>query len=272
MSDRAKRDLSSGHPVPWASYLVGLIVGMAVAAVGGLVVAGPLVVAHRQDLPLERLYGNFAVSIAARLNAGSQTNPLAGNERAISTGRAAYTGSCSVCHGATGDGKGAFGQATYPPATPLVSHDVQEKSDAQLFWIIKNGLSFTGMPAYGEKYADQDIWSLVSYIRALKGGQAAEVVPTPTAEQLAVADPAGDATQRGAAFYFAQNCANCHGAIGNAPGDLALRNSRELEEAVRRGRRGMPAYSAALLTDAQLADLQAYVGTFPTRPRSGREG
>ena len=84
-------------------------------------------------------------------------------------------GSCAECHGSTGDGKGVFGAATYPPATDLTSHDVVEKSDAELFWITKNGLNFTAMPGFGDQYSDQDIWNIVAYMRSLQNGQPAAV-------------------------------------------------------------------------------------------------
>jgi mono/diheme cytochrome c family protein len=252
--------------------VVGLILGLAVAAVAGLAGVAPLVLTHRQDLPLERAYGNAAVSLVARIGAASVPAAPTADPRAVAAGRASYTGSCSQCHGASGDGRGVFGTLTYPPATDLRSHDAQEKSDAQLFWIIQNGLSFTGMPAYRGQYPDRDIWSLVSYVRALARSQSAEAVPTPTAEQLAMADPTGDGIHRGAAVYFSQACANCHGAVGNAPGELALRGSGEMDEAVRRGRRGMPAYGQTIISDAQLVDLRAYVGSFPSQPRGrGRD-
>ena len=86
-------------------------------------------------------------------------------------------------------------------------------------------------------------------------------VPTPTTLQLAAANPSGDAAQRGAAIYFAQGCQSCHGPIGDAPGNLALRGRGETG-AIRRGRSGMPAYGADQISDAQLADLEAYLQTF----------
>lgn len=121
-----------------------VVVGIAVAAAIGLLVAPPLLLLHRTDLPLERAYGNAVVTTVARLFAGDAKNPLAGNARAIDAGRYLYTGSCASCHGANGDGKGVFGQDTYPPATDLTSAEAKAKSDAELFWITKNGLSFTG--------------------------------------------------------------------------------------------------------------------------------
>jgi mono/diheme cytochrome c family protein len=137
-----------------------------------------------------------------------------------------------------------------------------EKSDAELFWITRNGLSFTAMPGFGDQYSDQDIWQIVAYIRSLQNGQPAAVnVPSTTLAQLETADPAGAAAQRGAAVYFAQGCQSCHGPVGDAPGNLALRGGGE-SGAIRRGRPGMPAYGTDLISAAQLADLQAYMATF----------
>ncbi len=141
--------------------------------------------AHRNDLPLERLYGDVGVSIASRVAGGSQTNPVGQDRRATAAGREPYTGSCAQCHGANGDGTGVFGQATYPKATDPTGHDAREKSAAQLFWIVKNGLSFTGMPDYAGQSGDRDIWSLVSHIRGQGQGQgqaAPIAIPTPGAQ------------------------------------------------------------------------------------------
>lgn len=249
----------------WRSVLVGLIVGIIGTLLGVIFIGMPLAISHRQDLPLERLYGHLAVGIASGMQAGEQTNPLTKNARALETGRLAYTGSCAVCHGVNGDGRGTFGNALYPAASNLQEHDTQEKSDAQLFWITKNGLSFVGMPAYGDRYDDAQIWAIVTYIRSLgdpENRKPGADVPVPTDEQLAVANPAGDATQRGAAIYFAQGCFLCHGAVGNSPGELRLGGAREANEAVRKGKRGMPAYGTEKISEAELADLITYLRTF----------
>lgn len=238
--------------------------GGAVALALVVFVGMPFALGHRDLLPLEKLYADMAVSLAVKTQAGSVANPAAQRRGSLEAGRASYIGSCSVCHGPNGDGKGVFGDSIYPPATDLRAHDTQEKSDAELFWIVKNGLSFAGMPGFGNQYRDEDIWNLVTYTRSLgqSSGKSGLEVPPPTGEQLAVANPQGDATQRGAAVYFAEGCHLCHGAVGNAPGELGLRRSGEAAEAVRRGRRGMPAYGTAKLSDAELADLVAYMDTF----------
>jgi len=38
----------------------------------------------------------------------------------------------------------------YPRASDLTSKQVQSYSDQELFWIIQNGIRFTGMPAFGD--------------------------------------------------------------------------------------------------------------------------
>jgi len=289
------------------SLLLAMAIGVLGTIVVGIVVVGPLIVAKRGDLPLERAYGDFAVSLASRFGGANQQNPVAQNGRALAAGRDAYTGSCAVCHGATGDGRGVFGTATYPNATDLTSRDAAEKSDGQTFWIIKNGLSFTGMPGFADQYSDQDIWSLVTYVRALQnpsgvpagsqraapgspgptgqppqaqggGGRGAQFqfqlgpidVPAPTTAQLDQADPtSSDPAARGAAVYFAQGCQTCHGAVGDAPANLRLGRGGGPDAArtIRQGRPGMPAYHQAQLTDRELADLQAYLATIGSTQR-----
>jgi mono/diheme cytochrome c family protein len=125
------------------------------------------------------------------------------------------------------------------------------------------------MPAFARQYQDQDIWALVSYVRALQQGRASAIsIPISTVAQLAVADPDGDATARGAAAYFAQGCQLCHGAVDDAPGQLALRGGES--EAIRRGRSGMPAYGTDRISAVQLSDPLAYLRTF-SGGRGGRD-
>jgi len=248
------------------SLITGVIVGGLLLLILVVIVGMPLAIGHRQDLPLERLYGDLAVKVAVGMQAGSAQSPVAQNSRGLESGRMAYTGSCAVCHGASGDGNGVFGASMYPPATALRASSTQSKSDAELFWIIKNGLSFLGMPGFGAQYNDREIWSLVAYTRSLANASPqadTETPPSPTSEQLAMADPTGEPAQRGAAVYFAQGCALCHGAVGEATGELRLRGGgEEASEAVREGRRGMPAYSLHQISNAELNDLVAYLNTF----------
>jgi mono/diheme cytochrome c family protein len=74
---------------------------------------------------------------------------------------------CNICHGVDGHAQTAPGRWMYPRATDLTSKEVQSYSDQELFWIIENGIRFTGMPAFGEVETADNIWGLVNYVRTL---------------------------------------------------------------------------------------------------------
>ena len=244
-------------------------VGAVVALVLVLVVALPFALTHRTDLPFEHAYGDAAVSVMSRILGGDAANPLANDQRALSNGRAAYTGSCAVCHGAKGDGRGAFGLTTYPHATDLTGENAKGKTDAQLFWIVKNGLGFTAMPAFSGQYTDAEIWAMVAYVRTLQRGTASALaIPEPSLAQLAAADPSLSRQARGMAIYFALGCHLCHGPEGDAPGNLALRGRIETEIVRRGDERGMPSYGRDVISDAELADLESYLLRFAAIPSS----
>lgn len=70
---------------------------------------------------------------------------------------------CVDCHGAPGFERSEAGEGLNPPAPDLVEViEEEEWSDAELFWIIKNGIRMTGMPAFGPTHGDRDLWAIVA--------------------------------------------------------------------------------------------------------------
>jgi mono/diheme cytochrome c family protein len=65
----------------------------------------------------------------------------------------------------------------YPRASDLTSPEVQQYSDRELFWIVKNGIRLSGMPAFGKVESDDHIWNLVHYLRTLRRGRSEEQEP-----------------------------------------------------------------------------------------------
>ncbi len=72
---------------------------------------------------------------------------------------------CAACHGMDARTPTDIGRWMYPRALDLGSPEVQQWSDAELFWIVKNGIRLSGMPGFGKIYSDQQIWNLVHYVR-----------------------------------------------------------------------------------------------------------
>ncbi len=85
----------------------------------------------------------------------------------LTEGDKLYGTECAMCHGMDGRRPSETGRWMYPRAADLTSPGAQGYSDRELFWIVKNGIRFSGMPAFGKVESDEHIWSLVLYVRSL---------------------------------------------------------------------------------------------------------
>ena len=70
-----------------------------------------------------------------------------------------------------------MGRNLYPPAPDMRLPATQELSGGELYYVIHNGVRWTGMPAWGEpgNDNDQDSWKLVLFMRHLPHLTAAEI-------------------------------------------------------------------------------------------------
>jgi mono/diheme cytochrome c family protein len=76
---------------------------------------------------------------------------------------------CAQCHANDGSGNTEMGKNLYPRAPDMRLPATQNLGDGELYYIIRNGVPLTGMPAWGEPHTDQDdeSWQLVLFIRHL---------------------------------------------------------------------------------------------------------
>lgn len=99
----------------------------------------------------------------------NKPNPVPAGAEVLKQGLAHFADHCAVCHANDGSGKTPIGTGMYPKAPDLRLSETQSMSDGELFWVIHNGIRFTGMPAWGEGDPDKDLdsWKLVHFIRHL---------------------------------------------------------------------------------------------------------
>ncbi|MFN0073355.1 MAG: c-type cytochrome [Chloroflexota bacterium] len=83
-----------------------------------------------------------------------------------------YSRDCAMCHGVSGRGDGpmaAYYQraaAAVVPPVDLSRGRVQERTDGQLWWLIRNGIG--NMPPYDRLLNERDTWLTVWHIRSLR--------------------------------------------------------------------------------------------------------
>jgi len=115
--------------------------------------------------PIETFLAHRARDLAYPSGVRDLTNQLEATPLAIAQGRDHFADHCAICHANNGSGNTEMGKNMYPPAPDMRKKDTQDLSDGQLFYIVKNGIRFTGMPGWGGE--DEDNWKLVLFIRHL---------------------------------------------------------------------------------------------------------
>jgi mono/diheme cytochrome c family protein len=88
------------------------------------------------------------------------------DEAHAGAGAVAFDAMCAGCHGAPGIPRSAAGKGLYPPA-PDLAEEAAGWTAAVLFWITKNGVRMTGMPAFGRTHSDEEIWEVVGFVGRL---------------------------------------------------------------------------------------------------------
>jgi mono/diheme cytochrome c family protein len=97
-----------------------------------------------------------------------EKNPLPATSKTIADGKEAFSHYCVACHGTDGQNTGVpFADHISPPIPSLASSEVQQYTDGQLKWIIDNGIWPSGMPGSKGTLSDEEIWSVVAFMRNL---------------------------------------------------------------------------------------------------------
>ncbi len=212
--------------------------------------------------------------------------PPASNVSAnASIGEKVYAERCAICHGTGGDGKGVAAPSIYPRPRNFTLGQFKYKttapglppSDADLINIVSNGLHASPMPYFKDILTDEEITSVVQYVKDFS-----PVFAATAPEPISIPDrpTPDDASLARGQELFAANCASCHGADGRARAELkdadgftvytrdltapwTFRGGSEPEQIWLRLTTGlapspMPSF-AETLTDEQRWDLANYV-------------
>jgi mono/diheme cytochrome c family protein len=125
---------------------------------------------------LEAIIARNARHLAIPSNARAAQNPVLDSAEVQRDARLHFADHCAICHANDGSGQTLMGNGLYPKPPDLRLSRTQELSDGELFWIIENGVRFTGMPAFSSNgnHANSenhggpiDSWKLVHFIRHL---------------------------------------------------------------------------------------------------------
>lgn len=117
-------------------------------------------------------------------------NPIGTGPQVVAAGHTLYNRTCTACHGIDG------GEGERAPALVGDRRFFRLSADS-IFETIKGGIAGTAMPPFGGSLADDDIWRIVVFIRAMRGSASETDVP-------------GSAEQGKVVFTGKGGCLKCH--------------------------------------------------------------
>src|SRR5260370_38584873 len=147
-----------------------LIVALAIAGLAAALTASILhdgLSARATPRHLEAMMARNARHLSIPANAREARNPVAASAENLREARLHFADHCATCHANDGSGDTLIGKGLYPKPPDVRLPETQELSDGERFWIVENGVRFTGMPAFPGHGAEEDSWKLVLFIRHL---------------------------------------------------------------------------------------------------------
>jgi len=160
-------------------FLLGLLAGLLTFPVVILLVAGfGLLPINANTSPSgwENAFSHMALNASVRRQSPRVPNPIDPTEEHLMAGMTIFKNDCAGCHGTPDTAsKNESDLVLYPNAPQFALHP-SRKPDYQLFWIVKGGIRYTGMFAWGGQFApdasgrdvsDEKIWTVVTFLTHL---------------------------------------------------------------------------------------------------------
>jgi mono/diheme cytochrome c family protein len=150
-------------------FILGVIVTLLVLLLGGLGFAmlGLLpTAANVEPGHMERRLAMGAVDASMERHAPRVNNPLTPTDQNLEDGMKLYTMNCALCHGGLDRKPSTFASSFYPPPPNLIS-DPPDDPEWHIFYTIRTGIRYTGMPAWDKTLTEQDMWKITMLLSHL---------------------------------------------------------------------------------------------------------
>lgn len=147
-------------------FLLGVIVTLLVLAVGGIGFAllGFMPTNANSKPPRTEMHlAMSALDASIERHAPRDNNPVPPTDDNLIDGLKIYTMNCALCHGGLDKQTSVLGKSFYPPAPSLIIYPIDDP-EWHVFYTVKMGVRYTGMPAWDKSLSEQDIWKVTSFL------------------------------------------------------------------------------------------------------------
>ena len=205
------------------------IAGLVLAVAGFSVAASGIipVKASSEHWPVTRWFLRFSMQRSIATHSLGIEVPRLDDSTLVLKGAGYYEIGCRSCHGAPGMTRPRIANSMMPQP-PLLPERIVASNPRKLFYVVKHGMKFTGMPAWPSQERDDEVWAMVAFLLKLPDLDEAGY------QRLVEGEPAHLSH---AIPPVVQTCARCHGGDGLGRGEgafpkLAAQRSEYLDNAL----------------------------------------
>ncbi|MBO0912634.1 MAG: cytochrome c [Acidobacteria bacterium] len=151
-------------------FVLGVIVTLVLLFVAGLLTAqfGLLPTRANTTPPaFEQRIAMSALDASMERNAPRVSNPIPATDENLIDGLKIYSMNCAVCHGTLDYKPSLLEHSMYPPP-PQVILDPLDDPEWHIYYAIRTGVRYTGMPAWDHALADPDLWKVTAFLSRLE--------------------------------------------------------------------------------------------------------
>src|SRR5438874_844511 len=91
---------------------------------------------------------------------------IAGWHSHILGGMKLYTMNCAGCHGGLDNKPSLLAHSQYPPPPQLILEPLDDP-EWHIFYAIRTGVRYSGMPAWNKALSEQDMWKVTAFLSRL---------------------------------------------------------------------------------------------------------
>lgn len=170
------------------------------------------VAASSGHFPMVQWFLHYALqrSVATQSLAVGAPPPL-DDPALLRRGAGHYDSGCAPCHGAPGTPRQGV-PLRMLPQPPYLPEAAKAWTTKELFWIVRHGLKYTGMPSWPAPEREDEVWAMVAFLRALPP-MTPEIYRTLARGEFAETGSPADALFPTGESALA-GCARCHGRDG----------------------------------------------------------
>ena len=249
---------------------------------GGLLALGGVFVAVSGVVPLRASSGHWAItewilrfgmkrSIATHSFAIKVPDNLT-DRSLVQKGASYFDLGCRSCHGAPGIPVPRIAAHMLPTPPDLVPR-IRESDPRKLFYVVKHGMKFTGMPAWPSSHRDDEVWAVTAFLLRYPELDTAEYRRLAGRDELEAATRGASLSREDQRPSIVESCATCHGNDGRGRGNVLIPSLagqrgpylRKTLESYAKGRRhsGMMEPVAGTLTRDEIEQISAYYSRLP---------